>query len=47
MHNDLTFKKELWIAEMPKPVLIIRTDGGPTQNVKPFVTVKMYNNLFK
>ena len=47
MYNEPAYKDHLWIANKPKPVLIIRTDGGPDQNVRMSSTIKMYYNLWK
>ena len=47
MYNDSQFKPHLWSARKPKPVLVIRTDGGPDQNVRYLSTIKMYFNIWK
>ena len=47
MYNDAGFKQNLWVAGKPKPVLIIRTDGGPDQNIRNSTTIKMYYNVWK
>ena len=42
LYNHPDFKANLWIHRLPKPVLIIRTDGGPDQNVQHSSTIKIY-----
>ena len=47
MYDDPHFKAHLFHANKPKPVLIIRTDGGPDQNIRHLSTIKMYYKLWK